>query len=102
MAMKIKFDSVGDDINMQLKTIIEHMRKKPGPGLCCHLQDKKKNINSFYKKETPQREQSYIKELKPKIKTEYRGFLSSTEIENFWHVQVLKTLKCLKPHKNCH
>lgn len=51
--------------------------------LCYHLEDKKKKIDSFYKKETSCREQSLTKELIPKIRTKFRGFASSTETENF-------------------
>lgn len=42
-----------------------------GPHLFYSLQDKK--MGSFYKKQTPHREQSYIKEFIPKIRrTEIR------------------------------
>lgn len=50
--------------------------------LCYSLQDKKRD--SSYKKETLCIEQSYIKQFK--IRTENKGFTSSTEIENFWDV----------------
>lgn len=51
------------------------------PHLCYHLGDKK--MGSFFKEETPYEEQSHVNEGKPKIRTEYRGFVSSTGIENY-------------------